>query len=150
MDRTGYSSSSAIAIIIQGSGRKDAWSFDGSAAKAPEIYVTYTAPPAQAYSELEQIQKEIPVLAMEVFPNPLSDYSQVRFMMESLELEEHSLSLNVYTLTGRLVQSRSLNIQTNEPQLFSLDSQQLENGIYLIEIRNKKGESLGIEKVVKH
>ncbi|MCB9350364.1 MAG: metallophosphoesterase [Lewinellaceae bacterium] len=45
INRPGYSSSSSIAIIIDGVGRRTAESFDGAPANAPELCIEYYIPP---------------------------------------------------------------------------------------------------------
>ena len=42
MDRNGYTVNSSIVIIIEGTGKRTAESFDGDPAGAPELFVTYS------------------------------------------------------------------------------------------------------------
>jgi hypothetical protein len=45
VNRSGYTSSSAIAILIEGTGKRRAFSFNGAAAKAAEITIIYDSSP---------------------------------------------------------------------------------------------------------
>ena len=61
VDRTGYNSSSAISLIITGSGERTAESFDGSASQAAQLCITYTSPKisvcAQISSSIDDVEE---------------------------------------------------------------------------------------------
>ena len=52
VDRPGWSSGNALALVISGSGARVARSFDGSRAKAPLLHVSFTADDARQYRHL--------------------------------------------------------------------------------------------------
>ena len=54
VNRTGWASGNALAFVFTGSGTRNAYSYDGSAALAPQLIVQYTTatPPAIATAEL--------------------------------------------------------------------------------------------------
>jgi hypothetical protein len=45
VNRTGWTSGNALAIIINGTGRRTAWAYDGKAASAPLLHIEYTTAP---------------------------------------------------------------------------------------------------------
>jgi hypothetical protein len=79
---------------------------------------------------------------MEVFPNPASDWVELRFTDPATELT----TLQIFDLTGRLLQRYFLPAGT---EVYSLDIAVLPAGIYWI-ILQKDGRVVGQQKVLVH
>jgi len=102
VNRAGWASGNALAIIVSGTGRRTAWAWDGNAAAAPLLHVEYTigaATPMAAQSETP-IEARPGQLALSApRPNPAPGPVQFR-----LELPERSsVRWAVYDAQGRVV-----------------------------------------------
>lgn len=87
VNRTGYAATSAIAIIMTGTGARIAEAYEGSATQAPILYVTYTMPSARmgaAFDEPDFITLE----EMNAYPNPFRQAFQLDMVAEgNVELQ---------------------------------------------------------------
>lgn len=82
---------------------------------------------------------------MFVYPNPATDYTNVNYLIE----KESMVTINVYDITGKLVETIKNEKETAGSHMFKYDLRQLTSGIYSIEIKTKNYSQ--IEKIsVQH
>lgn len=94
----------------------------------------------------EQEETSIPALSsLNIYPNPFSDYTNVEFTIS----EEKTVSINLYDITGRKVQT--VATEENYPQgthTIQLNAMDLPSGNYICEIRyNDKVETKRISLI---
>ena len=147
VNRNGYSSSSAIAIIIEGVGKRTAESFNASPSLAPEICVEYFDPPQSIglnpnggilesekeefsfnnSTEAEDIKLATPI---HIYPNPASE----RLIVAFEAIEEDVVNIQIMDLSGRklIIEKRNINEGKNA---VLIDRLGLESGIYFIQVQ---------------
>ncbi|HAP63005.1 MAG TPA: hypothetical protein DCR93_27075, partial [Cytophagales bacterium] len=116
VNRGGYATGNDIGIIITGSGRRTAESYDGSSGSAPLLVVTYTTPLSRggvenaAYDTQANEPTEVAVatgLILSVYPNPIQD--QLTLDIETGGMEGPA-TLRVVDLNGREIFTKSVNL----------------------------------------
>jgi PKD repeat protein len=140
VSRTGWASGNAIAILVNGTGHRTAWAYDGSAAAAPLLHVEYTAGASASMAgpaSLEDSADEpaaadapggpIPPIALiapaapppahlalsSARPNPVSGPVSFR-----IELPERtSIRWGIYDLQGRQLWSESRTFEAGRTDL---------------------------------
>ncbi|MCO6477747.1 MAG: metallophosphoesterase [Phaeodactylibacter sp.] len=136
VNRPGYTSSSAIVIIMNGTGRRTAEAYDGAPTKAPKLCVEYIAP---AQAALKQEPGAIAVEAwpedgialspLNVYPNPAKDRLTISFS-SGLEGEAQ---LHIRTANGRAALKTTREIILGENTL-ELENLLLPEGMYFLQI----------------
>ncbi len=76
-----------------------------------------------------KVWDEIPVA---VFPNPFTDYINLRFKQFSNEL----ITINIYDIAGQLLFTTTLNSNDEKSHVSRLDLDFLKNGIYILNIES--------------
>ncbi|MEL7534135.1 MAG: T9SS type A sorting domain-containing protein [Bacteroidota bacterium] len=74
------------------------------------------------------VESELGSISFEYFPNPVQDMLNVR-LLDSREAE-----VSLYRLTGQMIMKKSFTQETQ------LDFSELASGIYLLQLRNEKGQ----------
>ncbi|TMQ51349.1 MAG: PKD domain-containing protein [Candidatus Eisenbacteria bacterium] len=64
VNRSGWASGNALAIIVTGTGHRTAWSYDGNASLAPLLHVEFTPPDAPPIARLTATQAQSPPLTV--------------------------------------------------------------------------------------
>ncbi|MEL6534599.1 MAG: Ig-like domain-containing protein [Bacteroidota bacterium] len=143
VDRSGYTTGNDIGIIITGSGRRTAESFDGSAGSAPLLVVTYTTPAArggventaydtQANESTATALKQATIngLILAVYPNPVQNEL-------TLEIEtggmEGPATLKVADLNGRELLTKAIQLR-GAIMREHITTAQWAEGLYLVEL----------------
>ena len=147
VNRSGYSSASSIAIMIDGVGRRSAESFDGSASKAAELCVEYLSPtgarPATGTTSIvlggpEGQPTNQPVSAMpdqqvlgplSVAPNPATDWLALTFS-SAIEGPGRVQAIN---MNGEIILVEEQEIRKGENEI-RLEGISLPNGIYILQL----------------
>ncbi|MCB0551693.1 MAG: T9SS type A sorting domain-containing protein, partial [Phaeodactylibacter sp.] len=146
VNRGGYSSSSSIVLIIEGSGLRVAKSYNGSSSEAPELCVQYvlsSAPgsggamernkkaankrfPATSLAEKNSLK---PISAIQVYPNPAND----RLMLSFNSTFEGQGRIQVINLEGRPVLTKERAINPGENKI-TLEELSLPDGMYFLQL----------------
>jgi len=77
-----------------------------------------------------------------LYPNPMSDQGFVEFILE----QSSSVSIKIFDLDGRLIKSDNLGVIQEGSHSHSLSVDQLDNGIYVLELNT--GKKLHRERIV--
>ena len=137
VDRGAWSSSSSLSIIISGTGRRVAESYNGSSSSAPELVVEYTVF-GSALTSVSQLEDK--PLAVNVFPNPVGNILHV----SATDKNNSNITLLVYNLEGKIVLSEILN----SGAIKTLDMSILANGTYILSFEGESGKH--VQKVLKY
>lgn len=68
---------------------------------------------------------------LEIFPNPLTN--RLLFKLENAHKEQ--ISINIFDIKGKLIQSEKLNSDNSFSDLFSIKVDNINNGIYILEVQ---------------
>ncbi|HEY2955764.1 MAG TPA: PKD domain-containing protein [Candidatus Eisenbacteria bacterium] len=99
VNRPGWASGNALALLITGSGHRTAWSYDGNAAAAPLLHVAFDLPgPATTSVEPGAIRG---VTLGPVSPNPARDALTLRFTTAA----RGTVRLALHDLAGRRLET---------------------------------------------
>ncbi|MCO6477748.1 MAG: right-handed parallel beta-helix repeat-containing protein [Phaeodactylibacter sp.] len=146
VNRSGYTSASSVAIMIDGIGRRPARAFDGAMAQAPELCVEYIAPgnarpapddgapPTETWEE-EDEERYARVTALSVvdelsvYPNPATD----RLTLSFSSTFEGRARIQAISMNGKvaLLEEREIHRGKN---VVSLEGLSLPDGIYALQI----------------
>ena len=141
VDRGGYSSTSSIVLIIDGTGRRAAESYNGSITGAPELCVEYLyasnanaiAPGNNGEINMEAISGGIttdePIGPIHVYPNPARERLNISF---NCTLESMARII-VRDLNGRVVLEDKQEISKG-PNLIQLEGLTLPSGTYFLQL----------------
>lgn len=142
VNRPSYVSAGGVAIIITGTGKRTAESYEGLAAKAALIHIEYNttkaaqvAEPVLATSNNEGNQ----TLSVFVHPNPANRLLNIRIG----NAETAAFEILCYNTMGVLVQKYHNAGQTE----FSIDCSGLKPGIYILQVRS--GNLTGVTRFIK-
>lgn len=123
VDRGGWSSGNSLAIVITGSGKRTAESYNGSSSAAPLLHVEYESSQSFRIGD-NTINSEV-----QVYPNPANDH----FTIENGEFEV--VFVNLFDKTGELILERSMETGG----VSEIDVTDLEQGIYYLSIESSNG-----------
>lgn len=134
VNRGGWSPGNALSLIITGSGRRVAESYNGSSGLAPKLVIEYandaaTARMATNENAVNTTDEEIDPLEehdIPVFPNPITDLLTI----DLRGLEEESIVMEIYTLRGEKVMAHTLI--SNQSNRFNLED--LPSGAYILKV----------------
>ncbi|MCB0599054.1 MAG: T9SS type A sorting domain-containing protein, partial [Phaeodactylibacter sp.] len=157
VNRSGYTSASSIAIIMDGTGRRTAEAFNGSAPQAPELCVSYLyapvanrqAPPSVVSVEgmgVEQntIAPDDLISPISIYPNPATNQLTVAFA-SSIEGEAH---IQARSLNGQVV-IHDIRAISKGKNTILLEGLSLPDGLYFLQLFT--GDTLQFEKfVIQH
>ena len=144
VNRSGYASTSSIAIIMDGTGRRTAESFNGSPTQAPELCVSYLsaqganrqAPTNLATAEGAAMRQETVEAAGEdafspisIYPNPANDQLMITFT----SITEGRVQIQARSLNGQVVINRTREIGKGENTIM-LDGLSLPDGLYFLQL----------------
>lgn len=150
VNRPGWASGNALTLIVTGTGKRTAYSYEGATDKAPQLIVQYTLETAGATEESSgNATSEIEVIAalppeMSVYPNPFND--MVRLKIKANRAPEEKLRIQVYDISGRLCLEKEEEWVRDQP--IELQTHTLSSGQYLI-VTEYNRERL-VQKVVKY
>jgi len=151
VNRSGYNSNSAIAIFIDGYGKRVAESFDGGSDVAPELCVTYSMPTIQGLvsnngsttnSSLGQTRGEVGdtdlvIKGLKVYPSPTMGELNVSFKSETVG----ETLIEIQNMNGTLLPKRVF-ITSIGRNIIHMSDVDLGSGVYLLRIwTGKKWES---------
>jgi PKD repeat protein len=141
VSRPGWASGNAIAIIVNGSGHRTAWAYDGSAAAAPLLHVDYTV--GSAAASAAEVEREAPAppvvlpgsLALsQARPNPAP--GPVSFRLD-LPVATR-VTWGIYDLQGRRVWSEERDFAAGTTDLSwggsALDGSPARSGLYFARV----------------
>ncbi|UII32648.1 fibronectin type III domain-containing protein [Fulvivirga ulvae] len=134
VNRSGWNPGNALSLILAGSGRRVAESYNGSSAQAPLLVIEYTSEATNARvasdhtatdNESTQVSplqdRDIPV-----FPNPITDLLTI----DLRGVEEEKIVMEIYSLKGERVMANALI--SNQSNRFNLEA--LPAGAYLLKV----------------
>ena len=142
VDRPGYASTSAISIIITGSGRRDATSFNGNAANAPKLIVTYLDPVGAEVVIEESIE-------FSLFPNPADNVIHINMVQESGNNDvraEREVNISIIDAGQRVHYIQQWNMDSQSQ--FSVPIDHMPSGVYWLTI-SENGKTLSHKPFVK-
>jgi hypothetical protein len=142
VNRPAWNPSGNLVIIITGTGKRVAESYEGLPAKAPMLYVEYTPTKSQAaiVTETAMNQKNKPSEArITLFPNPASDDFIVR-----LESTGSMESISIYNTTGVLINKFYPGSEDKETRI---NCSSYPPGLYFVKIETENGST--IAKLIK-
>jgi hypothetical protein len=145
VNRPSWNPTGNLVIIITGTGTRVAESFEGSASKAPLLYIEYIGiPPAKGLTSPIQESTIVQDIAAHdvrftVFPNPASDGIRVR-----LESEGSLRLIHVYNSSGTLIDKFESGSDVKETRI---SCSNYPAGLYFIQIETENGS--GLAKVIK-
>ena len=117
----------AIGTYTAGLTLKNMW---GSDTKSVDIVVV-SWPDGLEESVIEE---------MGVYPNPFTDFVNLSFAKEGL------YTIEIVALDGKLIESKQVNVTTNECVRVDVDG---EKGMYIIKVKNNNGTAVRTLKVIK-
>ena len=131
VDRSGWQAGNHLALLVDGSGKRSAWSYDGKASAAPLLVVTYEAPGGARASSASQRADVQAFEVSGVFPNPSSGRAAVRYTLP----EAAAVAVRVYDVLGREVARRDEGPMAAGRHEAALDVAALPAGLYVVRIR---------------
>lgn len=134
-----------VTIIIEGTGKRVAESYEGSPELAPKLIVYYTSlartdqneseiTPHESPKEIEPptyIQQNDIIHGVNIFPNPATDEININMELNDVLTDEGTIS--VIDINGRIMQQKAFNPMTQ--QAMEIDVSSLPTGMYLIQIQ---------------
>ncbi|MCB9350376.1 MAG: metallophosphoesterase [Lewinellaceae bacterium] len=140
VNQSGYTANSAIALILEGTGRRTAESFNGSLNGAPELCVEYlyatqadSQTPPGIGAGIEQRGEALPIeevmSAIRVHPNPAGQKLNISF---SSKLDGY-VQLQARGLSGRIVLNEKRTVSRGENTIV-LEELSLPDGIYFLQL----------------
>lgn len=134
VNRSGWTSGSSLSLIITGSGRRTAESYNGSASNAPLLVVKYTDDSSlsgrQAFENASEENLVTGTDIPEIFPNPVSDQVNVT-VIEGWE----NAGISILTVDGKTLISSEMNGKTAKV----INVRDLPKGLYIVLIKSEKG-----------
>lgn len=154
VSRTGWAPGNSMTFIITGTGKRTAYSYEGSASLAPKLVITYSTTSGARLAEEDGIEEESSISSIEVvaaappemktFPNPFGDVVNIK--IDANRAPDEKLTIDVYDITGKLCIRRKEEWVKDEP--IQLETHMLSSGTYIVVTEYNK-ERL-IQKVVKY
>jgi len=138
VNRSGYTATSAISIIITGTGARIAEAYEGSAAQAPILYVTYSTATRVA-NDLSEYSNSFETKQLLVYPNPFNDYIDLTLDVNG------KVAIDLFNEVGDLVWSVPKN-NWNHKQVMHIP-QTVKSGIYILKVYTEEG--VYVKKMVK-
>ncbi|MCB0588225.1 MAG: T9SS type A sorting domain-containing protein, partial [Phaeodactylibacter sp.] len=147
VNRPGYTSASSVTVMIEGIGRRAAFTFDGSASAAPRLCVEYLLPANASKSQPENTgaidnqeeEEELPPIAsdsapmalrsLSVYPNPATDRLWARFTSD-IDGKAYVMAKD---MSGKSVMMQVRAIHQGENTIL-LDELHLPAGVYALQI----------------
>ena len=145
VDRVGYTSNSAMVIIVEGAGKRTAKSFNSNPSEAPEICIEYYDPPQsilidgntsiiESGDQTETLEEnengENPFyIPVNIYPNPATDQLMISFT----GYQEEKVNIQIMDLNGRMLLTEKRNVVVGDNDL-KLENLNLKNGIYFIQL----------------
>lgn len=101
VDQAGWTSSSALAIIIDGTGERTAESYNGSAGDAPVLHVEYSlgSAPGARIGRSDDSKGTIGEIVVKLYPNPFTEH----FFVEIISPEEENMEVEMVDVRGRRI-----------------------------------------------
>ena len=137
VSRAGWSAGNNLTLVITGTGKRTADSYEGGSAKAATLYIDYTLPASRtAFETLTKIQP-----GMEPYPNPVTDLLRVK-----LRGVHGSGSLRLINMAGKECWSAwYANLDTD---LVHVNMDKLDLGVYILQLETSDG-ALIQQKIIK-
>ncbi|MDX2246951.1 MAG: T9SS type A sorting domain-containing protein [Bacteroidia bacterium] len=134
VNRPGWSASSALTMIVSGTGERTAESYEGSPSRAPIIYVEYLSPATTSTAARKSgVDDTYTQISSTIFPNPFQD----QFRIESEFPNAKWVNIKVLNVLGQPVYqvdqypvNQGIKISQNWAQ-----------GIYYIVLKSDLGQS---------
>ncbi len=79
--------------------------------------------------------------SVEVYPNPASNYINVKI------INADAKSVTITNIIGKKI--KKYTFDTNKTSLFTIPTDELTNGVYMLQFADEKGNSLGVKKLTK-
>jgi hypothetical protein len=121
VNRPGYTSGSAVSIIITGTGKRVAEAYEGSESAAALLTVDYSFG-----TETSILTSSLPGHPVQIYPNPVSDG---KITVEINSDDRSSVSVTIFDLSGRILH-RSV-IGSNQT---IIDVSDIKSGLYIIQV----------------
>ena len=132
VNRNGWQNGNSLSIIVTGTGKRRAWSYDGNG-NAPKLYVKYTGGLSK---ELFGSSNELPdSYSIANYPNPFNPSTNIVFTLP----KPGEVSVTVYDILGRQISeivNKFYKAGTHKVKWFAQGSNgnQLSSGIYIVRI----------------
>lgn len=142
VSRPNWNPAGNLALIITGTGKRTAESYEGLPAKAPLLYIEYSTAKSQPVSISEAFTDQKNVLSevsIKLFPNPAT--SEFRLRLESPGTMQ---SISIYNTSGSLIHSVDPGSDVRETDI---NCSSFPAGLYLIRIETAYG--IGTAKFLK-
>jgi hypothetical protein len=105
----------------------------------------YEASAEFAFDELMGVDAAILSEAFSVYPNPVLEAAQIDFTL----LQQSTVQLGIYNILGKRIIHIYNGIMPQGPQSFNFDTQELENGVYLVKLNIDGQETVQKIQIVK-
>jgi hypothetical protein len=122
VNKSGWTPGNAMAFYIKGHGTREVESYDGDAAKAPELVIQYN-------SGATGIHEENMPLSANIYPNP----SKGSFNVSVNILSPSDVNISIYDLNGRIVEEHSA-ANAAAGQFTYTSAARLNPGMYFVKV----------------
>jgi acid phosphatase type 7 len=140
VNRPGWASGNAIGLIISGTGKRPAVAYEGSAANAPKIFISYSSGATSSTSgldvELVPEPSEVKSKKFQVSPNPVDDKLTVNLHSD---YTSNVLAYSIINESGLTIMNSSREI--NGSRKIEIDTSHIPPGFYILTIRTQEGTS---------
>ena len=99
VNQAGWSSTSALAVVIEGTGERTAESYNGAPVDAPVLYVEYNQGNNSQGARLRSIGMNPEEIEVKLYPNPFSEH----FFVEIISPEGEEMEVQMVDLRGRII-----------------------------------------------
>lgn len=133
VNRSGYTSQSAITLIITGTGERTAEAYEGSASTAPILNVTYTTTTtasARVASTSPMSAESEKISNVEVSPNPFQDEVTIHF---DKKYEDAKFAYSFVSVSGVVDLAAEYKIRNSDHVV--IDTRSLKKGMYVLKAR---------------
>ncbi|MFK7806636.1 MAG: T9SS type A sorting domain-containing protein, partial [Saprospiraceae bacterium] len=150
VNRSDYNAGNPIVLILEGTGRRVAKSFESGAASSPELCVEFdlqnnnTSDKAEEHSLLEEGSINL-ASDLKVYPNPASDYLNLVFNSSD---KDEITTIQVIDINGKVLLEKSQEIIAGTKTL-SIEPLNLPNGAYYLRLNMQQRVLMGQFVIVR-
>jgi len=140
INREGWQSGNALSIIITGTGKRRAWSYDGNG-NAPKLYIKHSNALAKQLDFGKNILPKVFALDQN-YPNPFNPTTVISFALPKAS----DVQLSVYNIHGQKVVELINNEMVAGNHTVNFNAINLTSGIYIYRI--KAGNFVSVKKML--
>ena len=138
-----YNASAAATYYVKVYGYNSAYS--GTTAYKLTAYRSSSAYTSRTTSD-NDFQEEVQTpFTVDVYPNPTSDRLNVQFSLQQSEI----VSIRIIDLMGRTIRLESVPGEAESVNVYHLNTDDLENGLYFIEVSNEREKQIHKVQIIR-